>query len=173
MTKLARMTEAQLTSSILELASVLKWRGHHQRPGRTKAGWRTAVQATPGHGKGWPDLLLIHERTGRQLVAELKVRREKLTAEQLEWLDAFATTEAETHAWWDTDWTDGTIEAALRMREDRRRWVVGSLRVVGAERDVEELRASEARRLGCAVGKRWATARDEAQRPRWVRAGPP
>ena len=66
----------------------------------TKAGnWVTAVS---GDGKGFPDLLLVRGR--KIIVAELKVGKNKVTPEQMLWLDAFATAGVEAHIWRPENW---------------------------------------------------------------------
>src|SRR5438874_2184448 len=80
----SRWTEAEFTRQVLQLAKLCGWRTAHFRPGRTKTGWRTAVQ---GDGVGFPDVLLL--RGGSILVAELKVGSRKTTPAQNRWLQAF------------------------------------------------------------------------------------
>ena len=43
-----------------------------------------------GQDAGFPDVVAVHERTGRLLVAELKTERGKVTESQARWLRAFA-----------------------------------------------------------------------------------
>jgi hypothetical protein len=65
------------------LARVWGWLIHHDRPARTKDGWRTAVE---GHA-GFPDLILARDRLTR--IVELKADKGRLTIEQDAWLVAF------------------------------------------------------------------------------------
>jgi hypothetical protein len=95
------VTEAQFTDQVLDLALLFRWRRFHVRPARTGKGWRTPVQ---GDGVGWPDLVLI--KGDRIVAAELKVGKRKPTAEQLEWLAAFAAAGAETYVWRPDDWDE-------------------------------------------------------------------
>lgn len=106
---LPEITEVAFTDQVLELARIFGWRTAHFRAAMTKRGWRTPVQ---GDGKGFPDLLLIRDRV---IVAELKVGRNKPTAEQVAWLDGFRKAGAEAYLWTPTDWDD--ITRILRAKE--------------------------------------------------------
>lgn len=77
-------TEADFTTTVIQMAQALGWRVAHFRPARTQTGWRTAVS---GDGKGFPDLVMI--RNGALIVAELKMPKGRLTPEQKDWLSAF------------------------------------------------------------------------------------
>lgn len=103
------MSESELQSAVLELASLLGWRTMHQRPGLTQAGhWRTATQ---GDGKGWPDLVLVKDRV---LFVELKSTKGKLADEQAAWLAALHHAGAWVEVWRPEHWTNGHIERILR-----------------------------------------------------------
>jgi hypothetical protein len=97
--RLKSLTEAEFLRQVLELAKLRKWRRAHFRPGRTKTGWRTAVQ---GDGKGFPDVLLI--RGCRMVVAELKSATGRVTSEQWDWFWAFQGYGAEAYVWRPDDW---------------------------------------------------------------------
>ena len=105
--RLPKLTEAQFTRQVLELAKVFGWRTMHQRPARTAKGWRTAVQ---GDGVGWPDLVLV--RGGRLIFAELKVGNRGLTPMQAVWLDALDRVGADVYVWRPENWD--LIERTLR-----------------------------------------------------------
>lgn len=92
------ITEGAWQANVIELAHVLGWRVAHFRPARTLHGWRTAVAAD---GCGFPDLVLTRERL---VVAELKARRGRLTADQRAWLDALAAAGVEAYLWRPDDW---------------------------------------------------------------------
>lgn len=77
-----RLTEAQFTETIIELAKFQGWLVTHFRPAHTEHGWRTPLQ---GH-KGFPDLVLA--RRGSVLIAELKTQRGRVTREQERWAEA-------------------------------------------------------------------------------------
>jgi hypothetical protein len=105
------MTEAELQAAVLELLDLLGWRAVHVRPARTAHGWRTPLQGPTA--VGFPDILAV--RRDRVLGAELKSARGALTAEQERWLDDLSHAGVECHVWRPTDWTDGAIEAVLRL----------------------------------------------------------
>lgn len=105
------ISEKEFTSQVIEYAHHMGWRVAHFRPARTAKGWRTPVQ---GDGKGWPDLFLV--RDYRLVAAELKVGRNKPTAEQERWLAALAAGgQVETFVWRPKDWPE--IERVLGTKE--------------------------------------------------------
>lgn len=97
------MTEADLVSAIIEAARLLGWLVHHDRPGRTAHGWRTAVSGDVG----FPDLVLV--RGNRLVVAECKSAVGRPTLRQQDWLAAFAAVGAETYLWRPADWPDAVL----------------------------------------------------------------
>lgn len=104
----ATLSEKQFQLQVLQLAKLYGWRCAHFRPAQTRSGkWITPVQA---QGKGFPDLLML--RGGRQVVAELKVGKNKPSAEQTAWLDAFTLAHVQAFVWFPTDWR--IIEETLR-----------------------------------------------------------
>lgn len=74
-----KITEANFQRTVIELAQLGRWRIHHQRPARTKRGWRTAIQ---GHA-GFPDLVLV--RPPDCLFVELKSDTGKPSPDQIAW----------------------------------------------------------------------------------------
>ena len=99
--RLPKITEADFTRQVLQLAKHCGWRSAHFRPGRTAKGWRTAVQ---GDGAGFPDLILI--RGGLLIVVELKVGKNKPTEEQRAWLEAFREAAVNAFVWTPKDWPE-------------------------------------------------------------------
>lgn len=85
------MTEAQFEDAVVDLAHQFGWRVAGFRPARTEKGWRTAVKHD---GYGWPDLTLVHAKTGVVIFAELKVGSNKRTPEQIAWGDYLTETAA-------------------------------------------------------------------------------
>lgn len=78
--------ERDLLAQVIQVAAIYGWRSAHFRPARTKKGrWITAVQ---GDGKGWPDLVLCHQKKGRLMFIELKTATGKVSPEQHAWFDA-------------------------------------------------------------------------------------
>jgi hypothetical protein len=88
---------------MIQLAKALGYRVAHFRPGRTAAGWRTAVQ---GDGAGFVDLVLGRERV---VFAELKTDRGRLTAQQAAWVRALQAAGQEVHVWRPSQW-DAIVE---------------------------------------------------------------
>lgn len=74
------MSEADLVGQLTEVAAMLDWTWMVVGPLRTSHGWRTATRGPLG--AGWPDLLLIHRRTGRMLFCEVKKELGKTTPDQ-------------------------------------------------------------------------------------------
>jgi hypothetical protein len=95
------MKEADLLSSVIDLAHVYHWRVAHFRPAKTDKGWRTAVQ---GDGKGFPDLVLV--RPPRVVVMELKGKKAVVRNEQLIWLKEFAQCNVEAFVFSPDDWDE-------------------------------------------------------------------
>jgi len=104
----AVVSEAEFTDAVLALALACGWRRAHFRPARTAKGWRTAMQGE----KGFPDLVLV--RVAVLLEAELKVGRNKPTADQVQWLAAFKRVQGVlVYEWQPEDWPE--IERVLRQ----------------------------------------------------------
>jgi hypothetical protein len=108
---LARQPESAFQRQVIEYAQLRGWRVAHFRSvlvqhkdGRAST-WQTPVQAD---GAGFPDLIMV--RDGRLIVAELKAERGEMTAEQVAWMEAFATLSldsdggCEPHLWCPSDW---------------------------------------------------------------------
>ena len=84
---MTKPTEAQCQQAIVAAAKLGGWLVHAERPAQARSGkWATPIQ---GHA-GWPDLVLISPDHRTVIVAELKRKPNKPTAEQLRWLDALA-----------------------------------------------------------------------------------
>lgn len=84
--KMPAISEAEWQRRVILMAQTHGWLVAHFRPGMSSKGrWMTAVA---GDGKGFPDLVLCHQRTGRVLFVELKRDDGKTTPEQDKWLRA-------------------------------------------------------------------------------------
>ena len=94
------ISEAEFTSAVVALFQLYGWRVCHIRPAKTAKGWRTAYE---GHA-GLPDI--IAARGGVIIMAELKVGRNKPTADQVQWLEASGSP-----VWRPEDW-DNILEIA-------------------------------------------------------------
>lgn len=80
-TRGVRASEADWQSTVVALARLRGWMVHHQRPARTRDGWRTAVAYD---GAGYPDLTLA--RDGEVLFLELKTDTGRTSLAQRDWL---------------------------------------------------------------------------------------
>lgn len=94
------MSEKEFTAMVLALAKLRGWRTAHFRPGMSSKGrWMTAVA---GDGVGWPDIFAA--RDDRAIAAELKVGKNKLSQEQVVWMDTLRKTPVEVYTWRPDDW---------------------------------------------------------------------
>jgi hypothetical protein len=103
------IAEADFLQLITDAAELYGWRWAHWRPARTRHGWRTPVSGPLG--KGWPDLMLIRDRDGRMLWAELKRAGAMPDPDQsavLDYLRRFARFHgwASVHVWRPDDWDE-------------------------------------------------------------------
>lgn len=97
------MTEAQLRSAVVKLATLNRWMVHHTSDSRSL---RT-------HHPGWPDLFMV--RNGVVIAAELKVKGRNLTKSQWEWINALARVPGiHSCVWRESEWSNGIIEEMLR-----------------------------------------------------------
>lgn len=101
------MTEAQLQDAVRELALFRGWLFFHPYDSR---------KSTPG----WPDVFLVHPRTGQVVVAELKATRGRVSHAQQGWIDAFAAAGVVVHVWRPEHLTGGQIARALTPNDQAR-----------------------------------------------------
>jgi hypothetical protein len=81
---LASMSEAELQDDLADLMRVVGYRVVHWRPGRRGTNeWSVPVTYD---GKGWPDLVGFHTRTGVIVAVDCKSARGRATSEQTDWL---------------------------------------------------------------------------------------
>ena len=99
------VTESHLLEAVAAFAVVRGWLVHHDRPARTKDGWRTAMQ---GH-QGFPDLVLV--RGGRLIFVELKAEKGRVSSTQERWIAELRTTGSLVCVWRPSDWPE--IERTL------------------------------------------------------------
>jgi hypothetical protein len=111
------ITEESLQSSIIDLATMLGFLIHHDRPAMSSSGnWATHVQ---GH-TGFPDLILVHERSHAIVVMELKGKDAPTpTKNQWRWLDAFKRPDPSVSGMWTCvfrpeHWQAGDVERVLQ-----------------------------------------------------------
>lgn len=101
-----KQTERQFTTTLIAFARLHRWRVAHFRSARVMRGGRE-IYETPvdGDGKGFLDLELV--RSPRLIKAELKVGRNKTTAEQDEWYASYEGIPGiERYIWYPEDWNE-------------------------------------------------------------------
>jgi hypothetical protein len=121
----AKMLEATFVDWVIDYAKGCGWLVSHQRPAKTKDGYRTAIQ---GH-KGFMDLVLMHGQWGRTVFAEAKREIGVLSPEQADWLDAATRTlNSEVFLW--KPHHESIVKRVLgrpeRWAGTESRWVYGS-----------------------------------------------
>ncbi len=84
-------SEKEFQARVVKLAKERGWKVYHTFDSRCSEA-------------GFPDLILL--RSTRQIVAELKVGKNKMTKEQIEWLGAFGIARAEAYLWTPSCWSD-------------------------------------------------------------------
>jgi len=105
------MSETTFLTQTLRESAQLGWLCHHifEQGKRIKCpnchqdiGGKTYARRTD---KGFPDLMLVHPKSGRTLWAELKSEKGKVSANQKVWLNALALQNEEVYLWYphDTD----------------------------------------------------------------------
>lgn len=101
--------EDTLTRRVLEVAIGNGWQAVHFMPAYTGTMNRETGKPrvrTPyiGKGKGFPDIVAIHEIMGIGVAWELKKRGHKAEPEQLDWLELFASVGFNSAVYDTTDW---------------------------------------------------------------------
>lgn len=97
------MSEKELQALVIDLA---RWNGYlhmHITDSRKSA------------GVGFPDLVLVHQRTGHLLFVELKSATGKLSDGQVAWLDALRAGGHRAVVWRPLDWQSGLIKRDLEQ----------------------------------------------------------
>jgi hypothetical protein len=94
------MTEAQLLQAVRDLARLRGWLCYHTHDSR---------HSEPG----FPDLMLVHPRTGQVFMVELKSTSGRLTTAQETWLAALRNAGLRVEVWRPTHFSTGHIQAAL------------------------------------------------------------
>lgn len=110
------LTEAQWQAQVIQIAHAFGWIVAHFRPGLNQRGrWMTAVS---GDGVGFPDLVLVHERTGDLIFVELKRDTGKLRPEQERWGAAInAGGSSRFHVWRPRDFE--AVRARLMVHKEK------------------------------------------------------
>ena len=93
------MNEAALQRAVIDLARWFGWLVWHDVDSRRNTA-------------GWPDLVLVHARTGRLVFAELKSQAGRIRPEQHLWLRLLGMRH-EVYVWRPQDWDSGSIRSVL------------------------------------------------------------
>ena len=93
--------EEVLQDSIIELAKLLGYLHYHTHDSRRSA-------------KGFPDLVLVHERTGTLIFIEVKSETGTLSKNQFIWGVALNKV-VQYHVLRPADWANGTVEHFLKL----------------------------------------------------------
>lgn len=96
----ARMTERDLQAAVVQVARMLGWLCYHTYDSRRSS-------------EGFPDLVLVHERSGAILFVELKSDHGRVTEDQRRWLAALGI-RGRSFVWRPADLRSGGITSALR-----------------------------------------------------------
>ena len=94
------MMEADLQAAVVKLARMLDYLCYHTHDSRRSA-------------PGFPDLVMVHPRSGVIVFAELKSATGRVTPEQDQWLRALAVRGA-AFVWRPRDLADGSVTRALQ-----------------------------------------------------------
>lgn len=87
------MNEVEWQAQVVQLARLNGWQHLHVR----RSIGKNRKHTTATNVKGWPDLLLWHERDQRVMAIELKVKPNTATDEQLAVLRSLSAAGIETH----------------------------------------------------------------------------
>ena len=96
------MTEKQLQSAIVKLAKLTGYLSYHTHDSRRSPA-------------GFPDLVLVHEKTGFLIFIECKSGKGVRSADQQRWADALVNSKAKYYTIRPCHWADGTVESFLKL----------------------------------------------------------
>lgn len=96
------MIEGEFERIVADAARIyFGWYVFHVRAAiKAEGGWITPVSYD---GEGYPDLHMLRPSTGHKVVAELKVKSNKPTEKQREWLEHFAWCDVPSFVWYPKD----------------------------------------------------------------------
>ena len=95
-----RMSERDLQTNVVDAVRKLGGVVYHTHDSRRST-------------EGFPDLVIVFERSGALLFAELKRQNGRLTDAQRRWLRALGAGGRHVYEWRPSDWLDGTIPRVL------------------------------------------------------------
>jgi hypothetical protein len=97
------VTEAQLQQMVIDLARYCGYLAYHTYDSRRSQ-------------RGFPDLVLVHQQTGRLMFVELKSEKGRIRPEQKVWLEALGMRH-DAFLWCPEHWTSGAIRSALQRSQ--------------------------------------------------------
>jgi hypothetical protein len=100
---LGAINERDYQDRIVELGRTFGWRAAHFGTANTGKGFRTPVRYD---GKGFPDLVLVHDVWQRVILREVKAKRGVVSPEQAAWGVLLTLAGADYAVWYPTDWDD-------------------------------------------------------------------
>lgn len=116
------VTTAEFQARAAKAMTEAVLRDRHIRPLAAPLGWRVQFTWRSDHSpSGFPDLLLLHPRSGSLLWRELKRVGKRPTAAQQAWLDDLALHGYDAAVWTPADWFSGRIRGELLAAADLRR----------------------------------------------------
>lgn len=95
-----KVSEAAFQQAVVELAKLRHWLVFHDYDSRRNAA-------------GFPDLVMVHQRTGEVIYAELKTHKGRVSQAQQRWIDALTLGGASVHVWRPAHLRTGQIVRAL------------------------------------------------------------
>ena len=109
------MTHEELVMNIAHAAQALGFKVAGFRCVRVQRRNGQVYYETPVRfdGTGWPDLILLHKASTRRLAVEVKVKKDFLKPEQIDWLEVMDSCGFECYEWREGDWLDGSILKVL------------------------------------------------------------
>ncbi|MFD9947674.1 VRR-NUC domain-containing protein [Nonomuraea sp. NPDC059023] len=97
-------------------------RDDHIRPRALTLGWLIYWTWNSKHSpKGFPDVFLLHPKSGAVVIRELKMVGKKPTVEQKRWLDGFGAAGLDRGVWTPEDLFSGEIDRVLRAGVGQKR----------------------------------------------------
>ena len=106
------MTETQLQANVIELAELLGWMVYHAANVKGQLRARTSV--------GFPDLVIVHQKTGSVLFVECKSENGGLSDDQRRWSYALIKSAGNYYLFRPADWVNGSVESILKTRSEKK-----------------------------------------------------
>ena len=110
-----RPSEAECQRTIVEAARVGGWLVHAERPAQTAGRHMTPIQGN----RGFPDLVLVHERRHQVVVVELKRKPNRLEPDQQKWIEALAVSGVDARVVWVPEQLDDFVRFLVNSDQQR------------------------------------------------------